>query len=136
MWGGSEPLTALQCCACGHRLGEELSHCLILLLPSPTPPMLLPPEGPSTSLFPGCISQEASSGHEPFPPNTDCICCLSTMIELLIQSQLAAMKRHAPSIYPMSFYYHLKYSGTALHPERLQNHLAAQPQITIPVELS
>ena len=91
-----------------------LSYRLILLLPSPTPPVLLPPEGPPTSLFPGCISWEASLGHEPYPPNADCICCLST--ESLIQCQLAAMKICPSSIYPVRFYYHLKYSGTDLHP--------------------
>lgn len=83
--GGGGRVRAPHCsavlCMWAQAGGGALPCCLIFLLPSPTPLMLLPPKGPSTSLFPGCISQGASSGHEPFPPNTDCICCLSTTIE-------------------------------------------------------
>lgn len=89
---------------------------------------------PQYIFFPRWISWKASSGHKPFPPN--CVCCLSTMMELLIQSKLATMKSHTFSIRPVSFYEHLKYSSTALHLYHLQSHLTAQPENTIPVELS
>lgn len=72
----------------------------------PCPPLSAAPTpgAPSASLFPGCIPREASAGHEPFPPSTDCICCLRTMTDWLARPQRAAAESHAPSIYPRSFY--------------------------------
>lgn len=118
--------------------------CAFLLAPPivlaccfPCPPLgaAPTPRAPCASLFPGCTPWETSSGHEPFPPSTDCICCLRTMIDWLTCPQRAAAESHAPSIYPRSFYYRLKYGAMALHPQLPSESLSSTATGTTPVEL-